>query len=156
MSPICPRCATPTPAAARFCPQCGLRLEMGATGLLGAGRLRHPNPTAPAAGWEPVENAADLYYRWYPVGGGRPLLGTEPLEVRVFNGGYSLANATLRVELLGETGARPQSGVLQRELADCPRGEERAFEIASWELNDRVQELRVTLVQAEFGPDRAD
>lgn len=146
----CPRCGAANPEVARYCRQCGLVLARGAAGLLGAGRVPHPQPLPPPAGFVPVAEAANLSFRWEAAGGGRPLLGTEPLSLRAFNGGYGLAQVALRIRACD--GAGREVCTAAREVAEWPRGGEVELEIASYELRDRVQAVRLELVQAEFGP----
>jgi len=145
----CPRCRSWNPELARFCRNCGLALIAGAEGVLGAGRAPHPEPLTPPDGCQEIEAARDLYFRWHAVGGGVPLLGTEPLVVKVFNGGYDLRAVLLRISGTGSAGLVLLAA--QREIEDWPRGATVALEIPSYELPDPVQTLTVELVQAEFG-----
>ncbi|MGD8454205.1 MAG: zinc ribbon domain-containing protein [Phycisphaerae bacterium] len=145
----CRRCQVANPEQARFCRQCGLALQMGPEGFLGPGRVRHPQPLAAPEGFEPVTAAADVYFRCRGAWGERPLLGTEPLVVRVVNVGYVLAD--VRLHIRGEDG--PGAAVLsaEREVALLPRGQEVELEIPSWELHGPVRRLTVTLMSAAFG-----
>ena len=146
----CPRCQTENPEVARFCRHCGLCLEVSPDGVLGAGRAPHPEPLAPPEGFLAIGLAANLHYAWHAVGGGRPLLGTEPLVLVVFNGGYDLAQVVLRVSGTGR-GEKVLFAV-EREIEEWPRGGQTELEISSYELSDTVQTLSVELVQAGFGP----
>jgi hypothetical protein len=148
---VCPRCATTSPEAARYCRQCGLPLIADDDGLRGAGRVPHPEPLSPPRDHWPIEHAQDLHFRWQAAGGGTPLLGTEALEVWVFNGGYDLVDVVLATR--GEDAAGQTVFRVERELASWPRGETQRLEIPSWELADRVQGLRVALVRAAFDTD---
>ena len=145
----CPRCRTTTPEVARYCRHCGLPLEVGAKGVLGAGRARHPQPLSPERDASPIEGAADLYFHWQAIGGGTPLLGTESLGLDVFNGGHNLAEVVLRVQ--GEDNTGKRLFAVEREIESWPRGQWARLEIASYELPDPVSTLLVDLVKAEFG-----
>lgn len=144
----CPRCKVVSPPLARYCRHCGLRLIMATDGLLGAGALPHPEPLQPPTNAEPIVNAQDTYFTWGASGGAAPLLGTEPLEITVYNAGYDLADVTLKIEGLGRD-AQPCMAI-ERTLEHWRRDESARLEIASWELPDRIDALRVTLVRAEF------
>lgn len=144
----CPRCGMSNPEVASFCRNCGLPLGVEDGVVLGAGHVRHPQPLPPTEPAKPVEGAVDLHYRWQVAGGGTPLLGTEPLEVWVFNGGYSLAEVAVRIR--GEDQAGRELFTTEREIERWLRGASVRLEIPSWELPDPVQTLRVELIQAEF------
>lgn len=148
----CPRCGTANREVARFCSHCGLALVASHTGLLGAGRVPHPAPLSPPGGCEAVSGAAGLFFCWQPVGGGKPLLGTEPLIVNVFNGGYALANVVLRIRGSDRRGRNLIE--LDREIETCPRGRSSSLEIPSYELPGPVDRLVVEFVQAEFSADQ--
>lgn len=145
----CPRCQTASPASANYCRQCGLRLDRDGDAVREAGTLRHPHPLAPPPDAHAVEGAADLYYTWTALGGHRPLLGTEPLVVDVRNVGYSLANVVLVLRATDRSGRTVLE--TQRELLEWPRGQTIRLDVPSWELHDPLQDLHVTLQQAEFG-----
>ena len=147
----CPRCRTANPDVARYCRNCGLTLEVGSGGVLGAGRAPHPQPLSPPDGSQPIGNAANLHFTWGAAGGGAPLLGTESLVLTVFNAGYGLAEVALRVRGTGD-GERTVFEVA-RELEDWPRGASARLEIPSYEMPDRVRAVSAELVQAEFGTD---
>ncbi len=149
MSLSCPRCRTLNPDVAHYCRQCGLRLEVAGGAVAGAGRIRHPNPLVSAEATAAVAGAAHLHYGRQPVGGGTPLLGTEPLELTVFNGGYDLANVVLRVRGDGEAGR--SLFALMREIETLARGQAVRLEIPSYELPGPLHALHVELVSAEFG-----
>jgi hypothetical protein len=148
MSMRCPRCSTANPDVARFCGNCGLGLKLGPGGMLGAGQAPHPEPLAPPDGFLPVGWATNLYYCSEAAGGGPPLLGTEALELSVFNGGYSLAQVVLRVSGEGESGQ--PSFVVNRDIEEWRRGEMTRLEIPSYELPGPVAAVNVEFVQAEF------
>lgn len=145
----CPRCRTWNPDVARFCRNCGLGLEIGAEGVLGAGRAPHPDPLPCPDGFGPLLQAAHLYFRWEATGGGTPLLGTEPLALSLFNGGYELRQVVLRV--CGTDRKGQPVFQLDREIEEWPRGQLVPLEIPSYELPDRVHGLHVELISAEFG-----
>jgi hypothetical protein len=145
----CPRCNSDNVEVARFCGHCGLALALGPAGALGAGRVRHPDGLCPPHAAKPVGAAADLHYWSEVVGGGAPLLGTESLVVHLFNGGYGLANVTLRV--CGRGRAGESVCTMLSALADWPRGRTETVEVPSWELSGPLALLSVELVTAEFG-----
>lgn len=150
MSKTCPRCRSTLLASARFCAQCGLRLSEDAGGLVGARALEHPHPLAPPAGFQPCPGAADLFYAWSPEWGGHMLLGTEPLNVLLFNAGYALADVAVRITGIDELG----NGVMSKEheVESLARGATATIEIPSYDLPDRIRKIEVELVRAAFGP----
>ncbi len=150
MSTNCPRCGELSPSRARYCRRCGLVLEVGPDGVRGAGRVTHPEPLPAPEGYVAIDGATGLWALWQPVGGGRRLIGTEPLEVLAFNGGYDLADVALRIDGHDETGSAIISIV--RELAQWARGQTVRMEVASWELPGPVDRLSVRLDRAAFGP----
>jgi hypothetical protein len=145
----CPRCRRRNPDVARFCRQCGLGLVAGPDGLLRAGRAPVSDQLPPPDGFQPVQQSANLYFRWEATGGGAPLLGTESLALLLFNGGYDLADVNLRVVGTGKTGQTLCT--IERTIEEWPRGQQVQLEIPSYELPDRVQTLYVELCSAEFG-----
>lgn len=149
MSLDCPRCRHPSPSTANFCGHCGLRLIRDGAGVRGAGKVQHPEPLQPAVAAWTIDDAEHLHFRWQAVGGGKPLLGTEPLEVDVFNGGYDLVNVVLRIE--GHDAAGKTLFGIEREIEQWLRGQSLTLQIPSWELPDPVSTLGVRLVWAEFG-----
>ena len=151
MEHVCPRCRTANPEVARFCRHCGLVLVAGSDGLLGAGRVRHPDPLPPPEEYEPFENAPNMYFHWEAAWGGKVLLGTETLAVTAFNAGYSLAEVTVRINGEGEAGS--EVFTLEQELELWPRGERITLEIPSYDVSAPAKKLMVTLVSAEFGAD---
>jgi hypothetical protein len=151
MAIACPRCRVDNPTAASFCRHCGLGLARDHRGVLGAGRAPHPAPLPCDAPARTIGDAANLHYRWEAVGGGAPLLGTEPLELSVFNGGYDLADVVLRVCGLNE--AEHELFSTSREIPAWARGAWLKLEIPSWELPDLVHALSVALVSAAFPPE---
>ncbi len=141
----CPRCEHDNPPAASFCARCGL--------LLGAedprpGRIGHPRPVAPPAGFEPVRGAADLYWRCESALGGRPLLGTEGLRIELFEAGYPLCDLRLHVRGVGAGGQVVLDG--QVEVPRIGRGETVAVEVPSYELRDALERVELSLIEAGF------
>lgn len=150
MHVVCPRCQTSSPDVARYCRHCGLRLHRGATGILGAGHAAHPEPDTIPDEFRPVTGAADLHYTWESASGGRPLLGTETLQVILLNVGYDLVEVTLRV-----CGRDPSGQVvadITQEVPELPRARRVPVEVPSYELNAPLAALEVTLVSATFAP----
>jgi hypothetical protein len=151
MKPVCPRCQTPNEPPARFCAHCGLRLELQGGVPQGAGRLRHPDPLTPPEGLRPISTGVDLYYAWRAAGGNAPLLGTETLEVELFNAGYDLAMVELVLRGCAADGTIVVE--LNREFETWSRDQKFTCEIASWELPEPIRDLDVALVAAEFASD---
>jgi hypothetical protein len=145
----CPRCSAANPDVARFCRNCGLALQAYDGGPPAAGLTPHPAALHPPGDFGTVERAVDLYFRWEPAGGGVPLLGTEPLALILFNGGYDLAEVVLAVR--GESKSADRPFAVRREIEAWPRGVLVQLEIASYELPDPVQALKVELISAAFG-----
>ncbi len=133
---------------AHFCAQCGLMLEVGAQGVRGAGRAPHRDALPAPEGYESIREAVDLHYRCEAASGGSLLLGTEPLTVTAFNGGYDLCEVVLRVWVRNAAGQ--ELVAVEREIQEWPRGESVELEIPSYELPDIVRALSVELVTAEF------
>jgi hypothetical protein len=125
-----------------------LLLAQGDTGLLGAGNGPHPEPLAPPDGFEPIQNSENLHYSWSATSGGERLLGTEPVAVRIWNGGYDLAEVALRIRGLEQSGLEIFRA--ERAVTSWPRGSEVKLEIASWEIPDPVHALHVELLRAQF------
>lgn len=147
MSLACPRCRRKNEPVARYCGACGLALTQAVEGPLVAGQVRHPQAQPPPAGFVPVSGAPDLYFRAGAPGGGERLLGTEPIELAVFNGGYDLREVALLVEAAVDEGPVP---LVEREIEYLPQGRREMLEVGSWELPDIVRDVRVRLVRAEF------
>ncbi len=149
MDDRCPRCQTRTPAPARFCARCGLALSGGPFGPPAAGRVRHPSPLAIPDDLEPVDGAVQLYFATESAWGGRRLLGTENIGLRLLNAGYAMRDVRLRVRGVDAAGRE----VLAIELAapEWPRGP-LTLEVPSYEIREAPAQLKVTLVSAEFAP----
>ena len=146
---LCPSCGGYLRPTKKTCTHCGLGLEVGPEGVLGAGRAPTTDPLPGPEDFQPVQHAANLYFRWEAIGGGVPLLGTESLALLLFNGGYDLAHVDLRVVGTGKT--RRTLCTIDRTIEEWRRGEQVQLEIPSYELPDRVQALYVELRSAEFG-----
>ncbi len=149
----CPRCGDPNRPVARFCSQCGLALDTAMGEGLAPGRVRHPRPAAPPPGFLPCDDAAQLYYRWAPSGGGAPLSGTESIDVTIFNAGYPLAEVMLHLCGDGPDGTR--AFAVERRLAALPQGEPAPLEVPSYEIAAPLRVLRVALRSAKFAPESA-
>ncbi len=144
----CVRCGSRNPEVARYCRRCGLALPVAGQDAT-PGHAPHPYSLAPPAGFQPVEGARGLHYAWTGPGGAAPMLGTEGFELRVFNGGYSLAAVALRVTGRNAAGAVALS--VEREIAELPRGSTARMGIASWEVGEPVRALSLALVSAAYG-----
>jgi hypothetical protein len=151
MELVCPRCQSANRAAAKFCARCGLSLETGVDGTRRAGRLRDARPLPAPPGLVPVEGAANLYFRWESAFGGEPVLGTEGVQVLLFNAGYSLRNVLLDVRGDGRDGA--EVFAVEQPVAELPRGGRAAFEVGSYLIPAALRVVRVALVSAEFAED---
>jgi hypothetical protein len=147
----CPRCRTLNPDVARFCRRCGLSLQAPDGRAATAGRLPHPDPLKPPGAAFPIQDSRDLFFCCEVVGGGKQLLGTEPVVITVFNGGYGLTSVALRVRGLGEDG-QPLFAIV-RDIETLLRGQSVELEIPSYELPGPVQSLHVDFLRAEFGPE---
>jgi hypothetical protein len=147
----CPRCHAPNRDVARFCARCGLILEAGLDGTRRAGRIRHPQPVPVPDGCVPCRDAADLYYRSESSLGGQTLLGTEGVNILVFNSGYPLREVVFGVRGEGKDGR--ELFAVERTVTELPQGKEVALEIPSYELPAPLGMLRVSLVSAEFRAD---
>jgi len=152
----CPRCRRPNRKGARFCAACGLSLAPGIDGSHSPGRIAHPRPAAPPAGFNPCADAAQLYYAWESSLGGSALIGTEGLVVSFFNAGYGLCDAV--VALRGE--GRDAVVVLERsyDIPHLPQGKAVTLEVPSYDLAGPLRVLRAALVAAQFDDeyDRAE
>jgi hypothetical protein len=151
MNTPCPRCRAPNREIARFCARCGLSLEIGVDGTRRAGRIRHPRPTAVPDGYRPCRNATDLHYRWESSLGGEVLIGTEGVNVVVFNAGYLLREVVFDVRGEGTDGK--ELFAVERTVVELAQGKDIALEIPSYELPAPMGALKVSLVSAEFGPE---
>lgn len=149
MATECPRCQAPNPEIARYCAHCGLSLEVGVDGTRGAGRVRHPRPATVPDGYLPCDHAVQLYYRSESSLGGDVLIGTEGVNVIVFNAGYSLREVVLALGGTGKDGK--ELFAVERTAEQLPQGEEVSLEIPSYELPAPLRALKVSLVSAEFG-----
>ena len=149
METQCPRCRTSNRDIARFCARCGLQLGVGVDGTCQAGRIRHPRPAAVPDGYEACQGAADLHYCSESSLGGDVLIGTEGVNVVVFNAGYPLCEVVLQVRGDGEDGR--ELFAVERSIEELPQGEDVRLEIPSYELSASLSVLKVTLVSAEFG-----
>lgn len=150
----CPRCHESIRPKARYCARCGLFLEAAPGQALVAGRVCHPCPLAPPDGFEPVQEAADLFFRCESAWGGERLIGTESIGVILFNGGYPLAEVALKV--CGQDEAGAELFAENHEVDALPRGKEVKIEVPSYELPAPTRRLAVCLISAEFGPDSQD
>ncbi|GAG15174.1 unnamed protein product [marine sediment metagenome] len=127
-----------------------MSLAPGIRGTPVAGQVRHPEPLSVPADFEPIGDAADLYFRSESAWGGQRLLSTESIGVVVLNTGYSLREATFRVR--GEDADGKQLFSVEQATEELPRGEEIKLEIASYEIPSGPERLSVALVSAEFSP----
>lgn len=144
----CPRCKRPLAEAAKFCAFCGLAIGDASATELDAGCVEHPDPLAVADGYEPWQQSRDLYFKRQSAWGGTRLIGTEPIELTLWNSGYPLRDVTYEVRAANKHGGAPYVGTY--ELEHFPRGTEIVIEIPSWELPDAVHSVAVRLVRAEF------
>ncbi|MGE3179991.1 MAG: hypothetical protein AB7N71_00025 [Phycisphaerae bacterium] len=144
----CPRCKRSVTASAKFCAYCGLSLTGAVAAQPDAGRMAHPEPLATPQGAEPWQQARCLYFKRQSAWGGTRLIGTEPIELTLFNAGYPLRDVRYEVRAVGKRGEPAYQGVL--EIEQFPTGVEITVEIPSWELQDAVHSVAVRLLSAEF------
>jgi len=138
-------CGRENPGFARFCQTCGKALV--AT-MNSAGRAFHPAALGPPVEMTAVERAAHLFVAVESAWGGGPLIGTEPLQLVLFNGGYALRTAVLQIDAFDRAGQRVFG--VEKVAVDIPRGGRVAIEVASYEIPEPVQRVRVSLVSAEY------
>ena len=144
----CPRCDRANRGEARFCAHCGLPLFDEHGGPVRGGRLRHPYPEPPPAGFEPCADAVELYWRSESSFGGQRLIGTEGIGVKLFNGGYPLKEATFLIRGQDRNGREVFAGEFDARV--LPRGREVTIEVPSYELPDSIRSVRVSLKSAAF------
>jgi hypothetical protein len=135
---------------ARFCPGCGLILPVDATSIF-PGQVADPRALSVPSGFEPCAGAPDLFFAWESAFGGRALLGTEGIRIRVFNRGYSLANLQIRA-----TGWADDESIVfdvQQAVDELGRGKMASVEIPSYELRSAASRVNLQLISAEFGSD---
>lgn len=142
----CPRCNSTDPREARFCSQCGLSL---ADATHGAGRTPHPDPASVPPEFVPCADAAQLYYHWESSLGGKRLIGTEGITVKLFNAGYALRAVELTARGTGRD--NEELFLSEQSFEELPHGGTVEFEIASYEIATPLRQLHVALVSAEFG-----
>jgi len=114
-----------------------------------AGRIRDAHPAAVPAGYVPIDDAANLYFRWESAFGGELMLGTEGVQISVFNAGYPLRDVL--VEVRGEGRDGQELFVLEQPIADLHRGGRASFEVGSYLIPAPLRVVRVGLLGAEFG-----
>lgn len=145
-SSTCPRCDNSDPRDARFCSQCGLSL---AAATHGAGRTPHPDPASVPPEFVPCADAAQLYFRWESSLGGKRLIGTERITVKLFNAGYALRTVELTARGTGRD--NQQLFTTEQSFEELLHGGTVEFKIASYEIATPLRQLHVALVSAEFG-----
>lgn len=145
METTCSQCGATGTAVARFCGHCGRPLE---TDPATVGRVRHPRPAAPPAGYQRCEGAEDIYFRTESAWGGERLLGTEGLALVLWNAGYALADVSFEIEGINPSGDTVFR--VQHALGTLPRGTETTVEIPSYEIARPAESLRVTLESAAY------
>jgi hypothetical protein len=149
MDLTCPRCRTASPVRATQCGRCGLPLT-GDAAHGRAGRVAHPLPWPAPAGFSPIRDANDLYARWQSAWGPQHLLGTEPLQIVVFNAGYPLCEVRLRI--VGWDASNQGALDTHHEIERWDSGQTITFEVASYDIRSPLVDLTVALDTAEFAP----
>lgn len=99
-------------------------------------------------GFEPVADAADLYWRCESALGGRPLIGTEGLRIELFEAGYPLSDLRLHIRGFGAGGET----VLDQQIriARIGRGGTVAVEVPSYDVADVLERVELRLLGARF------
>ena len=138
----CPCCNGPIRAAARYCPRCGAACQP-MTVPEAAG---HPTPLPAPKGSSRCEGQGGVYFRWFSAWGHAPL-GAETMAVMLYNTGYDLRNVMLDIRGTGVHG-EPRLTV-RHEIEFFARGRELRIEVPSYEMNDEVKNLTVSIVSAE-------
>jgi hypothetical protein len=77
------------------------------------------------------------------------LIGTEGVNVVLFNAGYPLSEVALQVRGEGKDGR--ELFTIDRAVAELPRARDVSVEIPSYELPSSLGAVKVTLLSAEFG-----
>lgn len=147
----CPRCRSDNRGPARFCAHCGLSLTSSLNGTNEPGKIRHPQPLPAPAGFAPVTDAADLFYKLESAWGGQRVLDTENIGLLIFNAGYPLREVTIRATAESVSDAKPFAA--EYAIAELTRGKSVRLEISSWEMPDSVKTPAIRLGSAEFGMD---
>lgn len=146
----CPRCDRVNPSVARYCGRCGLALAVGAGDGNGVRHARPAERPVPPDGFVACPNSEALHYCCESESGGRPLLWTESLIVRLFNSGPTLRGLSVRVVGVGEDGREVFSVV--READVLGHGEERPVSVASYEVPEPIDRIMVLLQTADVSP----
>lgn len=116
-----------------------------------AGRVRHPKRIDPPEGFQRCAEAEDLFFRWEAAWGGETFLGNEPIAVKLFNGGYPLETAELKVS--GADAEGDSVFDITVPVQELPRGRECQIEVPTYEVSGPPKQVTVTLTSAEFGPE---
>lgn len=149
MQRACPRCRSANRSEAKFCAGCGLSLDFVPGEAPRAGTIRHPRPKNAPDGFERCGGADDLYFRWKSAWGSGTFLGTEPIAVSVFNGGYPLESVDLKVT--GTDGEGKTAFDVGMRVSALSHGETAEIEVPSYEYSTPASTINVSLVSAEFG-----
>jgi hypothetical protein len=145
---ICPACSRSNRAAARFCGACGAPLARAGIPTGVPGRTDHPQALSPPPGFEPCLDCRGLYQSWRHGQDAGPALGAEAITIDLFNAGYDLRDAELKITGLSSTGSKLCS--ICRQVSELPRGATVRLELPSYELPDEVARLNVSLAGAEW------
>ena len=141
----CANCGAQGPEPAKYCGQCGHPLgDNPATG----GRAAHPTPVPPPDGFEQCPDAPSLFVKTESSYGGQRLLGTEGINLHVWNAGYSLVDVRLRVEGIDET-ARAFKWTADA-IKRIPRGQAVTVEVPSWVFENPVEQISIKLESADY------
>lgn len=90
-----------------------------------------------------------MYYRWKSAWGSGTFLGTEPIAVSLFNGGYPLESVDLKVT--GRDGEGTTVFDVGMQVNALAHGETVEIEVPSYEYSTSAATINVSLVSAEFG-----
>jgi len=115
------------------------------------GRWPHPAALPPPAGYAPIEQSAQLWWRSESAFGGQTLLPTEGLRIALFNGGYTLEEVAL--EILGADEAGQPACRCTEQIERIEQGRLLTVELPSYEIQRPLRALRLRLLAARFTED---
>ncbi len=76
------------------------------------------------------------------------MIGTEPLGLSLYNGGFTLRSVVLKIT---GTDAAGRSAVnVEKTIEELPRGVRVTIEVPSYDISEPLRDVRVALVSAEY------